>query len=323
MTSVAGLEASVGSIPACALPNPLPPGASQMCHVSMMLTGVVATLVLSQYVRSRVDRDDPSSQCLWWKEGTVISVEQSSLGNPETPGDTEFFAITASFQSWGQQLGLCGSIGFEERPRVPARKIADDGTTLVLFRQVDCDDLMPPCSDPRTCGDERDCWEHANGALAITTTSYEKNSGRISDSDIELNTPRFLFTTVSAPPCIPPFFDTNCVASDVQNTATHEFGHVLGLSHSPSASSTMSASALPGETSKRSLDADSKKFVCEVYPAGQLARTCLLPAYDGELGKASGCSAIPELSLLSALLLRNRRRQNREKLGIKKTQSRS
>ena len=279
-----------------------------------MLTGVVATLVLSQYVRSRVDRDDPSSQCLWWKEGTVISVEQSNVGNPETPGDTEFFAVTASYQSWGQQLALCGNIGFEERPRVSTRKIADDGTTIVIFRQVDCDELTPACSDPETCGNERDCWEHANGALAITTTSYEKNSGRISDSDIELNTPRFIFTTVDAPPCFPPVFDPTCVASDVQNTVTHEFGHVLGLSHSPSASSTMNASAVPGETSKRSLDADSKKFVCEIYPAGQPARTCVLPAYDGALGKARGCSAIPELSLLGLLLLK-RRRQKREKPG--------
>lgn len=269
-----------------------------------MISALVTSLVLSQYVRSRVDRDDPTSQCLWWREDTVIAFEQSSLGNPETPGDTEFFAVSAAFATWSRQLATCASLRFEEHPRVDSRIAADNGRTLVLFRQVDCDEVMPACSgDPKACGNERDCWEHANGALAITTTTYDPNTGRISDSDIELNTPRFIFTTVDAPPCIAPFFNTSCVASDVQNTVTHEVGHVLGLGHSPDPASTMSESAQPGELSKRTLDADSKQFVCDVYPAGKPSHTCKIPAYDGELGKAkSGCSAAPAPALLFALL---------------------
>lgn len=270
----------------------------------MITAHLISTLVLTQYVRSRVDRDDPASQCLWWHEDTAIVVEQSSAGNPETPGETEFFAVSASFATWSRQLVACGNIRFEEHARAESRAIADDGKTTVLFRQVDCDSVMPACADPKKCGNERDCWEHADGALAITTTTYDPNTGRISDSDIELNTPRFIFTTVDSPPCIPPIFDTNCVASDVQNTVTHEVGHVLGLGHSPDPASTMSESAQPGEISKRSLDADSMQFVCDVYPAGKPSRTCKLPAYDGELGKAKGgCSSAPAPALLFALLL--------------------
>lgn len=276
----------------------------------MLGAPLLVSLLLSQYVRSHVDRDDPSSQCLWWKENSVIVIQQSSIGNPETPGETEYFAATAAFATWSQQLIACSSLRFEEHPRTDMRAIADDALTLVLFRQVDCDDVMPACRSPPSCGNDRDCWQHANGALAITTTTYDPNSGRISDSDIELNTPRFTFTSVDSPPCVPPIFNTNCVASDVQNTLTHEVGHVLGLGHSPDPNSTMSASAQPGETSKRSLDADSKQFVCDVYPEGRPSRLCVIPAYDGELGKAKAeCGVLPGPALLalSLLLLRRRR----------------
>ena len=275
-----------------------------------MLT-LLTSLVLSQYVRSHVVRDDPTSQCLWWHDSTVIPVEQSSTGNAETPGETEFFAITASFASWSRELVACGSLRFEERARVDKRTIADDGTTTVLFRQVDCDSVMG-CENPKTCGNENDCWEHADGALAITTTTFDPGTGRISDSDIELNTPRFIFTTVDSPPCIPPLFDTNCVASDVQNTVTHEVGHVLGLGHSPDPASTMSERAQPGEISKRSLDRESKQFICDTYPAGKPARTCKIPAYDGELGKAKGgCSSAPAPALLFAVFVLLSRRRYR------------
>lgn len=276
----------------------------------MLTAKVLAGLLLSQYVRSRVDRNDPTSQCLWWKEDTVITVEQSALGNPETPGETETFAISAAFASWSQQLVACGSLRFEEHPRTQRRALSDDGKTLVLFRQTDCDEVTPACTgSPRDCGDERDCWEHANGALAITTTSYHDQTGRISDSDVELNTRHFIFTTVDAPPCVPPVFDTSCVASDVENTVAHEVGHVLGLGHSPDPNSTMNAAARSGETSKRHLDADSKKFICDAYPANRGSRTCLLPVYDGQLGPARSCSAggAAEAIALGLLLLRRRR----------------
>jgi len=276
----------------------------------MLTAKVVVAVLLSQYVRTRVDKNDPTSQCLWWKEDTVIEVQQSELGNPETPGETEYAAIDAALATWTTQLELCGSLRFQEIARSPSRALADDGKTLVLFRQVDCDNVTnPPCADPKTCGSERDCWEHSNGALAITTTSFDATTGRISDSDIELNTPHFIFTTVDFPRCVDPFFDVTCVASDVQNTLTHELGHTLGLGHSPDLASTMNAGSSPAETSKRSLDADSKRFVCDAYPAGKATRTCVLPAYDGELGKATGCTAIPAVQLAGLFWLLRRRRR--------------
>ncbi|MDP1829994.1 MAG: myxosortase-dependent metalloprotease, MXAN_2677/MXAN_2678 family [Archangium sp.] len=276
----------------------------------MLSAQVVVALVLTQYVRSHVDRDDPSSPCLWWQENSVIAVEQSTPGNPETMG-TEFAAVSAALATWGAPMEACGSIRFDELPRTPSRVVAEDGRNVVLFRLVDCNDVMPACSSPATCGNQRDCWEHANGALAITSTFYDHATGRISDSDVEFNTPGFLLTTVDSPVCVAPNFNLTCVASDIQNTMTHEAGHLLGLTHSPDPASTMALRAVPGELSKRVLDADSTRFICNVYPAGKAARGCQ-EAFDGELGKAAGCATMPGAALaVLALLLARRWRSRR------------
>ena len=151
----------------------------------MMSAKLVVALLLSQYVRSHVDKNDPTSQCVWWHDGTLISFQQSAAGNPETPGETEFAAVTAAFATWGRQLDACSSLHFDEGARSSSRTVRDD-TPLVLFRQVDCDNVVPACANPGDCGNERDCWEHANGALAITTTFYDAISGQLTDADLRL-----------------------------------------------------------------------------------------------------------------------------------------
>ncbi len=94
---------------------------------------VVAALVLSQYVRSHVSRDDPTSQCLWWVEGSVVLFEQSALGNPETPGDTEFTAVSASFATWNRQLERSGTVF---RLALPSSRF---NRTIGVWSGVSCD----------------------------------------------------------------------------------------------------------------------------------------------------------------------------------------
>jgi hypothetical protein len=286
-----------------------------------VIHALVAAAVLSQaYARSRASESDPNSQCLWWKENTRITWRVNQAGNAETPGDTEFTAIGRAFATWQTELAACGSLTFVEGPRSTSREATyspdDDpvNQNLVLFRERACKGQVSagdPCWSDGSCGNKYDCWQFSEGAIAITTTSFSPRNAEIFDSDIELNTPSYIFTTVDSPPCVRGAEAVTCIATDVQNTMTHEIGHLLGLAHISDANSTMNPRAVTGELTKRTLDPGSKKFVCDVYPRGQPSKLCFLPRASIEQAQAAktGCAAAAGAPLwaLAALLLRRRR----------------
>lgn len=130
-----------------------------------------------------------------------------------------------------------------------------DNENIVVFRNDDPDDPV-------------DAWLHQLGALAITTVTFESNAGELLDADVEINDVAFPFTT-----CDPE--DNGCdVEFDLQNTLTHELGHVLGLDHTQDADATMFASAPRSDTSKRTLAGDDIDAICLVYPSGGPVGEC-------------------------------------------------
>ncbi len=285
-----------------------------------MIASLLLAASLSQYARSHMSDTDNSTQCLWWKENTEIVFRQSVPGNEETPGDTEFAAVTASFSTWSDALSACSSLRFTEGARSSSRnaEYLERGTNenLILFRQKTCRQVAPAqdsCFADGSCANKYDCWQFGESAIAITTTSFSPRNGQILDSDIELNTPSYFFSTVDAPPCVKGMESVSCVAADVQNTMTHEIGHLLGLAHFTDPASTMYFRAATGELGKRTLDTGSKKFVCDVYPKGGVAKMCFIPRLSIEevpLAKRS-CSAtgLEGLGLVGvAWALRRRRR---------------
>jgi hypothetical protein len=122
-------------------------------------------------------------------------------------------------------------------------------------------------------------WPAIAGAetLALTTVMYARDTGAILDADTDLNAVAYTF---SASTVAPPDRD------DVQNTLTHELGHLLGFAHSPVADATMFASAPVGDTSKRDLATDDVRAICETYPTGAPTSTAWPPPRA-----ASGCRA--------------------------------
>lgn len=256
---------------------------------------VVAGLLLGQsdggYVRTRTS---DGQHCLRWGvtapvRGTLHFV-QSSAGDPAL-GEGAFEAVSRARQTWEAQMQVCGSLDLLEDARSTSRTVGytlgGPNENLILFRTRDCGDVVPvsdPCHTSHSCANTYDCWDHPSGALAVTTTSFTLADGVLVDTDIEINAARAFPTIVDAPPCSGTITQ-QCVANDVQNTVTHEFGHVLGLDHSPDPASTMYASSEIGETSKRVLDSTTKQFVCEVYPAGLSSLDC---AGDGGTGGGAG-----------------------------------
>jgi hypothetical protein len=131
---------------------------------------------------------------------------------------------------------------------------------IVVFRDAAPDDPV-------------DAWLHTFGALAITTVTFESASGRLLDADIEVNDVSFDFTA-----CDPE--EASCVVVfDLENTLTHEIGHVIGLDHPPSSEpgaveATMFASASEGDVGKRTLASDDEAGACTIYPAGDVTGEC-------------------------------------------------
>lgn len=292
----------------------------------MKVAALMLALSLGQssapYVRSRVEAGDTTTQCLFWT-APKLSWYQSTVGNPDTkPAGSEFDAVRRSFQGWQTIFAGCGNLSLEEGGRVDDRsvgyEVGGQNRNLVLFRLRSCADVAPssdPCWGDDSCGNAYDCWSNDAQTIAVTLTTYDQKSGIIYDSDIELNSPSFTFTTSDGALC-PPRVNLNCVSTDVQNTMTHEIGHFVGLDHTNFTGSTMNPRAPPGETTKRSIDSGSHAFVCESYPKGQASQSCIQPTADPNLGRkaqVAGCAStgaeawLPALAGWALLLVRRRK----------------
>ncbi|MCE9666883.1 matrixin family metalloprotease [Myxococcus stipitatus] len=276
--------------------------------------------------------------CLMWP-GRDYIYHLDADGSSRTPGDTEVAAIEAAFDSWralsrecsdyrfirGEDWSLPVMVGYDKEHRY-------DNYNVITFRERSCEDVVAgtdPCWREETCGNQYDCWEHGAGTIGLTTSTFSYNDGRVLDSDIELNAavsesyPGFLFTTVDSPPCVGTQA-TNCVATDLQNTMTHEIGHVVGLDHVLDPGSTMQPTAPQGETSKRIIDPGSARGFCSTYPRHLPPNQCVMLANTGMVlqadGRGTGCATAPGLLTvaagLSALsLLRGRRRAGARRNG--------
>ena len=251
------------------------------------------------YVRSRVDTgrvNDDSAHCLWWNK-TELTFHQNDRGNPETTGETEFDATRAALSEWQGAFDACGSIQLKEGVRVADRNI-------ILYRDRYCGDVAAEsdsCWSELSCQNKHDCWDGNRGTIALTTTTYDTRSGEIIDADVEMNAASFVFTTVDSPRCTAGIYNQSCVATDVQNTITHELGHAFGLDHTTAPGSTMNDSAPAGEISKRTLDSGTRQFVCDVYPKGMPPRDCVIQPVAMELGEKSGCAVAGTGSVLGLL----------------------
>jgi len=103
----------------------------------------------------------------------------------------------------------------------------------------------------------RDKWQvhDTANALALTTVTYDLDTGELYDADMEINASVPLSTATPLP----------ANGYDFATVVTHETGHFLGLAHATLQSATMYAYLGVGET-RRTLSSDDVDGICTIYP---------------------------------------------------------
>ena len=134
-------------------------------------------------------------------------------------------------------------------------------------------------------------WPYSDDALAVTLVTLNARTNEILDADVAFNISSHEFRVLVGDAAQADVYD------DVQNTITHELGHVLGLMHSAMETDlVMYPSAPPGEVSKRELKEDDRAGLLSLY-AKDVATTVVPDPVQ------TGCSTSGWLVLLVPLAL--------------------
>lgn len=250
---------------------------------------------------------DVSGTRLRWMHSNCIFVRPSSTGSADINDGSDLEALRRATSNWETATASCSYMTFNILEPIDDVELGfdKDGPNENVVVWVESE------------------WAHEPQAAAITTVFFIDNKGsdqdgRIIDGDIELNGAFFTFSTTG-----------DKSATDVENTLTHELGHLLGLDHPcddgmrsplpkdnlgqpiPSCTpisklplslreSTMYNFAQPGEIKKRTPEAGDVQGICDTYPIDKNPGQCVQVNLE-----SGGCvvAATPDDGSPTALVL--------------------
>jgi matrixin len=199
---------------------------------------------------------DPNEGCytagnvLWWRNACVgYSIQQSA--SRQVTLDQAEQAIATAFAKWTSTACPADDAG-QSRVSIDVR---DEGP-------VACDSVQYNQNQPNqhVIIFRDDVWPYddANNTLALTTVTFDPDTGELYDADMEINSTSAVALTVSGP--VPP------TGYDFESIVTHETGHFLGMAHTPDSRATMYARYVEGSISMRDLAEDDVSGICTAYP---------------------------------------------------------
>lgn len=237
---------------------------------------------------------------LWWRSSCVgYDLNANASRHVDFSDFTD--AVHAAFSAWTGATCHAGDDvkAATSRVSIDVRDLGPVACARATY------DKTGPNQNVITFHDDQ--WPHeaadraATGAaksptIALTTVTFDPESGEIVDADVEINSADYAvvpFSTMSAP---------QPDAVDLQAVLTHELGHFLGLAHSPEVSSVMNPSGdadTGNAVPKRELRREDVEGICAIYPSdrSRLVSTVVHPS--GRIA-AGACDPTPRRGLSSS-----------------------
>lgn len=227
---------------------------------------------------------------VWW-DSNCVSVVPSTEGSDDIADDSEISAIQAAAENWRSTTLACAHMRIVAS--APRANLSGGYSAEGPFENV-------IVWLEHEWGRAADGIAYPAGRAALTTLFYvddplAADDGRLLDADIELNGVEWTFSTGAC--------DDSTQTADLENTVTHEFGHLLGLDHTcnsgagepptdhqgqplPSCgaapkevvATTMYAIAPACATYMRTPEQDDILGICTLYPIAADPTQCVPPA---------------------------------------------
>lgn len=225
------------------------------------LTLVVGSITLCAAVAAHVRLIySGNGQELYWQNPAGISLVIQGMGSQDVPGNSDDVALRSAIAAWNGVTDVTASLSENTDPVQQARTDwAADDLHLLTFDESNASGFFPTGS----------------GIVAITPLEFY-TTGRILDADVLFNGKDYHFTTEGA-----------SGRFDIQDVATHELGHLLGLDHSGMAGSTMYPYVDPAIVLHRSLSMDDIGGLRDMYPSQSFG------VITGNLKRSADQSTVP------------------------------
>ncbi len=208
-------------------------------QLAVLIFTLLSSADLHAYEVMRSESGDPLH---WTRDDMPLEWYLNKDGCPDLPFEDTLIALESAFDSW--QGVDCSYVEFKY---AGTRETSDFGPNA----------HNTPDFKNTISWVESDWPDEWTEAYAVTIPAYDLSNGRIVDADMEFNADWFTWAILSGASSEKP---------DLQNIATHEIGHFIGLDHADDIEASLYPFGVPGELHKRTLAEDDIFGICNLYP---------------------------------------------------------